>query len=239
MRVFQWYFRLIKEHPIKTKSTTSFFTFGMGDYLCQIMQNEKTEGGKNSWRERLTNVQMMRIIKQASFGFLITPYFHFNWSYLIPKLFPKKNMISTVKTLVYSQFVSSPIYLFLFFAYLDALSGKSFNEFLTNYQNKFQHAFFNNLKVWPLANAISFLYIPSEWRILFGNFVGIFWNIYLSYLQNEKQLSIDEIDKEIKLEAHASVHQQIRLAFPLEKAIKMKTYEISLLNNNSSGVVIL
>jgi len=38
----------------------------------------------------------------------------------------------------------------------------------------------NNWKLWPAANFINFSLVPPQLRVLFANFVAIFWNIYLS-----------------------------------------------------------
>ena len=43
MRALKFYDKLLVEHPIKTKSVTSGFLFGLGDFICQnfIEKNEK------------------------------------------------------------------------------------------------------------------------------------------------------------------------------------------------------
>lgn len=35
-------------------------------------------------------------------------------------------------------------------------------------------------KIWPLANLINFAFVPAPLRVLFMNFVGLGWNIYLA-----------------------------------------------------------
>ncbi|CAN0386143.1 unnamed protein product [Phaeothamnion confervicola] len=35
-------------------------------------------------------------------------------------------------------------------------------------------------RIWPIANLINFAFVPPHLRLLFANFVGIFWNIILS-----------------------------------------------------------
>lgn len=39
-----------------------------------------------------------------------------------------------------------------------------------------------NWKIWPAATMINFMYVPMQYRVLFANFIGLFWNIYLSYI---------------------------------------------------------
>lgn len=35
-------------------------------------------------------------------------------------------------------------------------------------------------KIWPVASVVNFVWIPVERRIVFLNFVGLLWGIYLS-----------------------------------------------------------
>ena len=39
-----------------------------------------------------------------------------------------------------------------------------------------------NWKVWPIATMINLQFVPMQFRVLFANFIGLFWNMYLSYL---------------------------------------------------------
>ncbi|CAN0107110.1 unnamed protein product, partial [Ectocarpus sp. 13 AM-2016] len=39
-------------------------------------------------------------------------------------------------------------------------------------------------RLWPMANMINFLFVPVKLRVLFMNFVGLGWNIYLSAAVN-------------------------------------------------------
>jgi hypothetical protein len=50
-------------------------------------------------------------------------------------------------------------------------------------KNSFAAALFTNWKVWTVAQAINFKLVPLEYRVLFGNCVALWWNIYLSLLQ--------------------------------------------------------
>lgn len=39
-------------------------------------------------------------------------------------------------------------------------------------------------KLWPVANLINFAFVPANLRVLFLNFVGLGWNIFLSAAVN-------------------------------------------------------
>ncbi len=42
-----------------------------------------------------------------------------------------------------------------------------------------------SLKVWPIANFFTFTFVPIPYQVLFNNFVGVFFNAYLSYIHND------------------------------------------------------
>ena len=37
-----------------------------------------------------------------------------------------------------------------------------------------------NWKVWTPCQVVNFKYVPVQYRVLFGNCVALWWNIYLS-----------------------------------------------------------
>lgn len=39
-------------------------------------------------------------------------------------------------------------------------------------------------KLWPVANLLNFAFVPASLRVLFMNFIGLGWNIYLSAAVN-------------------------------------------------------
>jgi protein Mpv17 len=41
-----------------------------------------------------------------------------------------------------------------------------------------------NWKIWPAAQLINFYLVPVPYRVLWANFVGLFWNVILSYLSH-------------------------------------------------------
>jgi protein Mpv17 len=39
-----------------------------------------------------------------------------------------------------------------------------------------------NWLIWPAATTINFWFMPLKYQVLFANFIGLFWNIILSYI---------------------------------------------------------
>jgi hypothetical protein len=50
---------------------------------------------------------------------------------------------------------------------------------ISRIKKQFLPIFMNGFYCWPLANIITFRYIPVAYRMIWINFVGLFWNTYL------------------------------------------------------------
>jgi hypothetical protein len=168
---------LIKK-PIITKCVTSFITFGLGDLICQKLEAFYSTQEKNiDWR---------RSMKQATLGFIYTPVFHFQFTHLLPYLFPPTVKYSVIKCVVFDQTVNASLFTTCFFLYFESLSGKNLVQAFNDSKPKILPTLIDNWKVWPLAMAINFKYVPIQFRVLFTNFCGMIWLAYLSYVQNVK-----------------------------------------------------
>lgn len=175
MNFFKWYNKSLQSRPIVTKMITSFITFGSGDIICQQIEKSKN---KNK------NFDIMRTIKQGTFGFLVTPYLHLQFCKIMPWLFNGKGTINAVKSVAYDQLIGAPIFTCLFFTFLDMSNGKNFNESTKELEKKLMPTLYMNWKIWPVLMFINFSFVPVAYRILYSNIAGMFWSTYLSSAQN-------------------------------------------------------
>jgi hypothetical protein len=187
MLALRTYNRLLNEKPIITKCVTSFFTFGTGDLMCQYLERLNDKGKK---------LDLKRFFRQASFGFLASPYLHFHFCWLIPKLFKG----STIKSLLYDQTVGVVVFTSAFFMYLDITSGKSFETAKEELKAKLWPTCVANWKIWPALMFINFQFVPVQYRVLFSNIAGMFWVAYLSYIQNVKSKRLVQEHEQHKME---------------------------------------
>lgn len=58
---------------------------------------------------------------------------------------------------------------------------------LSDVMEKFITVQIMNMKVWPFLSGFNFYLITGSYRVLFDNFACIFWNIYLSYIENKEK----------------------------------------------------
>ena len=70
---------------------------------------------------------------------------------------------------------------------MDLISGRGIKETISEFNKKYIPTMIANCKFWPIISTINFTLIPIQYRVLFDNFGSIFWNIYLSFIQNKKE----------------------------------------------------
>ena len=50
-----------------------------------------------------------------------------------------------------------------------------------------------SLKVWTVANFFILTFIPVPYQVLGNNFVSLFFNAYISFMQNDKSYNIEDV----------------------------------------------
>ena len=86
----------------------------------------------------------------------------------------------------------------MFFGYLNAVEGKSFEDYTNKLKADLKTAVMGSWAVWVPAHTINFAFIPPSQRLLYINSIQIGYNIFLSFLANKKVDSgADEEKKEL------------------------------------------
>jgi protein Mpv17 len=108
----------------------------------------------------------------------------FHWWYGFLERFVGKqklsNNLSLALKLALNQLVLTPPFLALTLGFIQYFQTLSATQTTTMVRNTYAAALFTNWKVWTVAQAINFTAVPLDYRVLFGNFVALWWNIYLS-----------------------------------------------------------
>ena len=153
--------------------------------------------------EKTKKYDFYRTTKLSLFGLLFTaPNLHI-WYNFYPKItnaifsFPmlKGYASQNMKTLCgvfLDQTLFATYFLVCFFMIMDYVDSRNINNSFENMKSKFWPSMIVNWKIWPAAQLINFGLIPLNYRVLFANFIGLFWNCYLSYAQYKNE------DKKIK-----------------------------------------
>lgn len=174
-RLWSSYNRLLETRPLLTKAITSLVGFTAGDVLAQKFVSESDEP-----------YDFMRTARLGSFGFFIHGTTgHYFYGMLDSKLPGTKPVTVATKVLI-DQTIWNPIFGLMFFGYLNAVEGKSLNDYVAKIQADLKTAVMGSWAVWVPAHTINFAFIPPAQRLLYINSIQIGYNVFLSFLGNKK-----------------------------------------------------
>ncbi|PWW73622.1 hypothetical protein C7212DRAFT_299935 [Tuber magnatum] len=89
---------------------------------------------------------------------------------------------NTLRKFLLDQFLGAPVNNALFLAAMAGFRGLPMEGVVQYVRAEFIPLSLASYKLWPLVSIIAFLFVPVERRLLFGGFVALGWNIYLSLL---------------------------------------------------------
>jgi len=179
--LFARYSNALIEKPYKTKMITTCVLTAAGDAVCQLFVEKK----------KLTkNYDFRRSFSLAFIsGIIATPLIHLWYMRGAPaickavsnntKFYPYISMIVDQTAVATS---SMAMYLFLSEYFRDF----NFRDAVNNVKRKWGEAIVTNWKIWPPLILLNFWIVPPHFRVFFGNFIGFFWGIYMSYFQFNK-----------------------------------------------------
>jgi protein Mpv17 len=114
-------------------------------------------------------------------GFILS-FFQSPWYAFLNNSLNEDNMfLSVLRRVLTDQLCFSPISLLAFFTYTTAvMEGGDRNAVVQKLKTAYLPTLVLNYAIWPAAQFINFLFIPSPMQIPFSSTLGVFWNAYLS-----------------------------------------------------------
>lgn len=174
-QLWQAYNDSLAKNPILTKACTSLFGFAIGDILAQKFLNNVP--GSFDWA---------RLARMASFGFLIhgtSGHFFYNF---LDSLIPGQQLTAVAGKVAVDQLVWAPIFTALFLTYMGFAERKNKDQVVDKVKEQTMKGVKASWKVWPVAHAINFRFIPTSQRLLYINAIQIGYNMFLSILGSSK-----------------------------------------------------
>ncbi|KAG2471168.1 peroxisomal membrane protein 2 [Polypterus senegalus] len=173
-RLLQQYLALLKRYPVLTKSVTSGILSALGNLLSQVLEKR---GGTHDSEKPLNWLGPTRF---AIYGLFFTgPISHYFYQCL-ELLVPSTTPYSILKRLLLDRLIFAPAFLLLFFLVMNFLEGKSWSTLQDKVKKGYWTALKMNWKVWTPFQFININYVPVQFRVLFANFVALFWYAYLA-----------------------------------------------------------
>jgi len=172
LKAWKKYESLLEEKPLLMKALTSFVGFALGDILAQLFI-QKTD--PFDW---------FRLFRLASFGFLVHGTSS-HWFYgMLDGKIPGTSAKVVFSKVFIDQVLWNPCFGIMFFSYVALLEMKGFGYVVDKTRNELLTQVTGSWKVWPIAHAINFRFIPSSQRVLYINTIQIGYNCFLSMISN-------------------------------------------------------
>ncbi|CAB1414259.1 unnamed protein product [Pleuronectes platessa] len=176
VRLLQQYLVLLKKYPILTKSVTSGILSALGNLLSQTLEARKKlkHGGP------LGEIDTAGAARYAIYGLIITgPVSHYFYQ-LMELWMPTTDPYCIVKRLLVDRLIFAPGFLLIFYFVMNILEAKGLNEFEKKMRGSYWTALKMNWKVWTPFQFININFVPVQFRVLFANFIALFWYAYLA-----------------------------------------------------------
>uniref|UniRef100_A0A804N644 Peroxisomal membrane 22 kDa (Mpv17/PMP22) family protein n=3 Tax=Zea mays TaxID=4577 RepID=A0A804N644_MAIZE len=133
------------------------------------------------------SLDFLRTARMATYVFLISgPTLHL-WFNFISKLFPKKDVVNTLKKMALGQAVYGPIMKSVFFSYNAGLQGETLPEIIARLKRDLVPAITSGLLYWPTCDLITFKFVPVHLQPLVSNSFSFLWTIYITYMASLKK----------------------------------------------------
>ncbi|TVU50076.1 hypothetical protein EJB05_01431, partial [Eragrostis curvula] len=139
------------------------------------------------------SLDLLRTLRMASYGLLISgPTLHF-WFNFVSKVFPKKDVLNTFKKMFLGQAVYGPIINSVFFSYNAALQGETAPEIIARLKRDLVPTIKSGLIYWPLCDFITFKFVPVHLQPLVSNSFSFLWTIYITYMASLKKADVEVV----------------------------------------------
>jgi len=182
----------LSAEPLKTKMITSCAISLIGEvvggYIKRRNFNQLMNDKRNQRHVMLGNMPPILDLKRLAifgvYGFAITgPVFHWWYGFLektVRNWQINSGNLSVLAKIAMDRLVFTPPFLLFTLAYMQFLQTFNVAKTSTAIKNIYAGAIYLNWKVWTVAQAVNFKYVPLEYRVLFGNLVALWWNVMLS-----------------------------------------------------------
>ncbi|XP_061371408.1 uncharacterized protein LOC133313993 isoform X2 [Gastrolobium bilobum] len=172
----QWYLSKLETHPVVTKSITSSLIFTAADLTSQMITLPSSS----------TLYDLKRTSRMAIYGLLILGPSQHVWFNFLSKIFPNRDIPTTLKKIFMGQAVFGPAINTIFFSYNGAVQGESGPEIIARLKRDLLPTLLGGALYWPICDFVTFKYIPVHLQPLLNSSCAYMWTIYLTYMANRK-----------------------------------------------------
>lgn len=195
------YLRVLDKRPLPTKIVTSGIICAIGDVMAQALSFATGEAGPFTLGSFARALEFQRLIIYGVLGALwMAPVVHYWFDALEdltkgnkgPTTTFRGKMGKALKMVALDQSIGAPLvnsgFMFFFTLVTALTSGAAAASAARKAGSMVRDNLWSTMvvcwKLWPVANLINFAFVPPNLRVLFMNFIGLGWNIFLSAAVN-------------------------------------------------------
>ncbi|CAD5228388.1 unnamed protein product [Bursaphelenchus okinawaensis] len=132
--------------------------------------------------EKADHIDYRRVLNFGLVTMAIVGPIQYHWFRFLSRMMQGENLRTGVKRMIVDQIIAAPIITTIFLFNVQLMESKSINTSINKTRNVWAPVMANNYKLWPFVQLINMSVVPLEYRIVFLQFVGLFWNCYISYM---------------------------------------------------------
>jgi hypothetical protein len=167
-----WYEGRLQARPLPTKQISSAAVAVVAEFICQRLSTHRGLLSPLNWRGLLQQLLIA--------FFMVAPMAHTWHGKLNAKFAAVPNGLRKVLAMVaLEQSLFCPVINALFIAVNSRLQGLSWPRILAKLRESMPAVMKGSVGVWGTAGLVNYSMIRVEYRVLFGNLVGLGWTIWL------------------------------------------------------------
>uniref|UniRef100_A0A914XU41 Mitochondrial inner membrane protein Mpv17 n=1 Tax=Panagrolaimus superbus TaxID=310955 RepID=A0A914XU41_9BILA len=159
---------------------------GTSNFLCQ------------KFVEKQEKVDFIRVAKFAGLISCLIAPIAYRWIHFIEKRIPATSLGNTtsgklkvgVGRVILDQTIAAPILTFICIFSLNTLETWSTAAAYERTKTVYWTVLCKNWNLWPFVQLVNLTFVPLQYRIVLVQFVSVFWNIYLSYVQHQSKSAV-------------------------------------------------
>ena len=153
------------------------------------------------FRKRQSSWDPLRTRNICVTGSVVGPTCHY-WYMLLDRLLPGRTLKMVGKKIFLDQMIFSPINISIFLVVLGFLEGATLKSVAIDLRDKGLQLLKAEWIIWPPAQFINFLFLPTRYRVLYDNTVSLGFDYYYSYVKFRQGKDCEHKQEKLVVPSH-------------------------------------
>uniref|UniRef100_F1L112 Mitochondrial inner membrane protein Mpv17 n=2 Tax=Ascaris suum TaxID=6253 RepID=F1L112_ASCSU len=177
MLLYRLYESALARHPFITQVVSAGSLAGIGDVFSQLLVEDRWRKGGY---EPIRTARFVGVI-----SVWVAPILY-RWFGILERISGSPSIVP-IKRMLIDQTVMAPLLTSTVITNLHLVEGNRPHDAFLRARKEIVPVLITNYKVWPFVQLFNFYAVPLRYRIIVLQFVGIFWNAYLSFMTQSTQ----------------------------------------------------